>query len=131
MTLQKIFVICGIILAITVVLLMNPWVCVPDLFINRPIVLGQMQTSEGDSLRVTQEFVGDGYLTRFYHTNKIGESWETVFDGDAFRGWRATFEKSNNVVIIQAIGRSFIYNLDTHTMTEKGVSRALDQKPAP
>ena len=66
--------------------------------------------------RVRQEtlfyFVGDGYLTRFYHTNKIGESWETVFDGDAFRGWRATFEKSNNVVIIQAIGRSFIYNLE-------------------
>jgi hypothetical protein len=131
MTLLKTFSICGIILACVVVILMNPFVWIPDLFSDRVITLGQMQTAEGDSLGVTQQFVGDGYLTRFYHTNKTGQSWETVFDGDAYRAWRVTFERSNNVVTIHAIRRSFFYNLETHAMTDiEGASRSVVEKPA-
>jgi hypothetical protein len=131
MTLLKILGVCGAILGLVAVVFMNPWVWIPDLYSDRLIDLGQMQTSKGDYFQVTQQFVGDGYLTCFNHTNRSGQAWQGVFDGDASRAWKATFEQTNNGVIIHAIRESFFYNLETHAMTNfNGVPKFVRQTRA-
>jgi len=111
------------------VLLSTLFVWIPDIFVDRVIVLGQMQTSDGDHFRVTQENVGDGYLTRFDHTSQSGQSWHAVFDGDAFKAWSAKFEKTNNVVAVHVLNQRFFYNVDTHAMTyPNGQVRSTDEK---
>jgi len=101
----------------------------PDIFIDRVIVLGQLKTSDGDSFRVTQRFIGDGYLTLFDHTNQSGQSWHSGFDGDAYKAWSATLEKTNDTVIIRVLHQSFFYNLNAHTMTEaKGRRHGVTEK---
>jgi hypothetical protein len=118
-----------LVIALFVVLLTQTFVWIPDLFTDRVIVLGEMKTSGGDYFRVTQRFVGDGYLTRFDHTNKAGQSWHDVFDGDAFKAWRAQFEKTNDIVVIHVLNKIFFYNLATHAMTDaNGRRRFVDEK---
>jgi hypothetical protein len=119
------------VLALLTVLSTQLFVWIPDILADRVIVLGQMETSDGDYFKATQQFVGDGYLTRFDHTNRSGQSWHAVFDGDAFKAWSAKFEQTNNTVTIRVLNRSFFYNLDNHGMTyPNGAVRAIDEKAA-
>ena len=99
------------------------WVWIPDLF-RHEIVLDRVETSSGDVLLITQEFVGDGYDTKFYHTNKLGRAWLSGFDGDARKAWNGKITVGNNgKVSIAVLGEKFVYDLHSHTLIdEPGVS---------
>ena len=127
----KIAIVSTIVISILVILAAKWYVWIPDLFSNRTIVLGQMNTSDGDYFRVTQKFVGDGYLTLFDHTNKFGQSWHSGFDGDARKAWSADFEKTNSAVVIHVLHQTFYYNLATHKIIDsKGDERFVNEKAA-
>ena len=95
------------------------YVWIPDLF-KGEIILDRVETPSGDVLQITQEFVGDGYDTRFYHTNRLGREWHSGFDGDARKEWRGKIEiRADGKVSIAVSRKHFIYDLHSHEMIEK------------
>jgi hypothetical protein len=106
------------------------YVWIPDLFRGETI-LAKVGTPSGDVLRVTQEFAGDGYDTRFYHTNKSGRAWLSGFDGDARKEFRCKIHlDENGKVSIAVLGQRFVYNLQSHELTdEKGKPRFVLEVP--
>jgi hypothetical protein len=117
-SLKSVFILNGCLLLILLLAAVNTFVWIPDLFRNE-IVLKQVQTPEGDTLKLTQKFVGDGYLTKFIHTNKSGRAWEVVIDGDAFKTWRGAIELTGpERVSVAILKKKFVYDLLSHEVID-------------
>jgi hypothetical protein len=59
-------------------------------------VIARCTIDTGDSIELTQRWVGDGYLTGVRHRSRDGSSVFAVGDGDAFRAFRCTTSVSTN-----------------------------------
>ena len=107
--------ICVVILAVG----LNWGVWLPDTIKPTATVLDEIITPEDGHLRLTQLWVGDGYATEFFHTDKSGAIWTFAVDGDAKKAWKARLRRTNNLVNMHILGKQFAYNLQTHVVTAR------------
>jgi len=115
---------CFLVLCAGVLILPLRWgVWLPDVVKPRAIVLDELTTKNGDHVRLTQLWVGDGYATEFFHTDGEGHIWTFAIDGDAPRTWGGRLEKTNRSLRITVLKTTFFYDMQTHVITD------LDGKP--
>jgi len=113
-----------VVVVVCVLLIPLKWgVWLPDVVNPKAIVLEELITTNGDHLRLTQLWVGDGYATEFFHTDKDGQIWTFAIDGDARRVWNGSLAKSNRLLRITVLQTTFFYDMRTHVVTD------LDGKP--
>ena len=89
-----------------------------DVVKPRAIVVDQLFTTNGDHLRLTQLWVGDGYATEFFHTDKNGQTWTLAIDGDAGKAWRGSLRETNRLFRIDVLNMQFFYDIQSHVVTD-------------
>jgi hypothetical protein len=106
----------GLVVAIGILLFIveRRFVWIPDVIISKLIILDSLTTTNGDHLQLTQRYVGDGYSTRFVHSNKVGRSWLFVIDGDAKKAWQGEIRKTNGIIAVSVLKHTFFYNIQSH-----------------
>lgn len=106
--------VCGLGLGIT----LKSGVWLPDVATGRTIALASVTTTNDDSLSLVQVWVGDGYATRFFHTNRAGRGWYFAVDGDAPKAWSGQLAISNSTVEISVLNQRYFYDLGSHIITD-------------
>lgn len=110
-------------------------VWLPDA-LRQKIVIDSL-TIEGEGrIELTQEWVGDGYLTLIRHTNPRGRIWEFVIDGDAAKAWSGKVRsQSGECVRVDALGQRYYYFYLTHavlsTYTRPGLVLEIPEDRSP
>jgi hypothetical protein len=91
----------------------------PDVPTGNLTVLDQMTTPAGDVFQLSQKYTGDGYLTRFIHTNNRGRAWKLTIDGDADKAWRGRIERLNDDTIqITVLSYNLRYSVGSHAVVD-------------
>lgn len=110
----------GMVIAIGIILFIveRRFVWIPDVIIKRVIILDKLTTTNEDHFQLTQTFVGDGYSTRFVHTNKSGRAWLFVIDGDARKAWHGTLRTTNDIIAVSILKHAFFYDIQSHTIRD-------------
>jgi hypothetical protein len=104
---------------------------IPDAVNPRVVVLDALLTENGDYLRLTQLWVGDGYATEFFHTDKKGEIWTLAIDGDARKAWRGSLLQTGDVFSIQVLNHRFFYDIQSNFVIDAwGRTQMLEHFPA-
>jgi hypothetical protein len=115
---------------VTLFLTVSSIAWIPDLIGERTIVLDRWEGTGGDKLQLTQKYVGDGYSTRFTHTNAFGRAWLFAIAGDAEKAWKGSLEKTSNIVKISILKEVFFYDIESHAIRDsKGISQLILELP--
>jgi hypothetical protein len=122
---------CFLLVSAGVLLLPPRWgIWLPDVVKPRAIVLDELTTTNGDHLRLTQLWIGDGYATELFHTGKDGQIWTFAIDGDARRAWSGSLENTNLLLRISVLGTTFFYDVWTHVITDRdGKPQMVEEIP--
>ena len=105
-------------------------VWLPDLINPTAIVLDEVKSTNGDHLRLTQLWVGDGYATEFLHSDMDGRTWIFAIDGDARKAWKGSLNKTNQSFRIGVLEATFFYDIRTHVVTDsQGKPQMVEEIP--
>jgi len=82
-------------------------------------VIGRCTLTNGETVELTQRWVGDGYLTGVRHHRVDGSSVFAVGDGDAARAFRCNVSVStdDSSVTFRFSGRQWRYHWSLHSLS--------------
>ena len=82
-------------------------------------IIGRCVLQDGQSVELTQRWVGDGYLTGVRHRLRDGTSVFAVGDGDAARafGWTMSVRANNNFVTFRFGAKQWRYDWRAHSLS--------------
>jgi len=86
-----------------------------DMFRSAPVIICALKDSATNSYRLEQLFVGDGYATKFVHTDFLGREWIFGIDADARKAWSGHLALTNGKVEVSILKHRFYYDPGYHT----------------